>query len=134
MPFLPPLYKKHRNFFVAYTGLAFFHLGISLMALLWPERYDSPIFSEVYRYIPMWLWAGKGFLIFVLMFVGIYRDDINLGRLGIGLGLFFSLARGVLIELGAAQPGSGLLVWGFVALIHYVQMAEPDHNPLTQRA
>lgn len=126
MRLLPPLFRKHRNMVVATTATAFFHLLFGATHFLTPDRYsDSEVLNEAYRYIPESVWGWKGILIWLAMTVGAYTNRWTLTKLGLAVGMFFSLYRGFTIELAGYAPGAGIIVWGYIAMLHYVQIAEP---------
>lgn len=112
---------------VATTATAFMHLAFGVSHFVQPERYHDPAFTEVYRYIPEWAWGAKGILIWCLMTYGAYTSRWTVAKVGLGIGLFFALLRGVTLELAGLNGaiGAGAIVWVWIAVIHYVQIAEP---------
>lgn len=135
MRYLPRLSKTHPNFFVIFFALAVvFHLGMGLAQVLTPDRYFIASLERVYDVAPIRAWGCLNLVCFALMTIGAYwRFDV-FARIGLGLGCFFCLSRGLLIELGPGGPGGGLLVWVPMAVQHWVQMSEPQSNPLTARS
>lgn len=112
---------------VATTATAFMHLAFGLSHFIQPERYDDPAFLEVYRYLPEEVWGVKGILIWGLMTYGAYRNRWTVAKVGLGIGMFFALLRGLMLELTGLDGaiGAGAIVWVWIAVIHYVQIAEP---------
>lgn len=132
--FTPRLARTHPNFFLIFFVIAVvFHLGIGMSQLLTPERYLNPSLVEVYRFAPVQAWGATSVLCWALMTVGAYRRFDIFARLGIAIGFFLCLSRGLLIELGPGGVGGGLFVWIPMAAQHWVQMAEPQANPLTAK-
>lgn len=131
MRFAPPLFRSHPNFFIIFFTIGVvFHFGIGLSQVLAPERYDTPAL-ELVR--PIQLWGAAHLLCWALMAIGAYRWFHLYARLGLALGFFLCLTRGLLIELSGVAPGGGLFVWVPMAVQHFVQMAEPQTNPLTAK-
>jgi hypothetical protein len=131
--FWPRLFRSHPNFFVVYLATALLHLGFAVMNWLTPERFLAPTLDRVYWLMPRPLWAAASFAVWALLTAGAYWR-FALGRLGLMIGMSLMLLRGVLIELSDNPPGVGLLVWAFLAVVHYAQLAEPQSNPITSRA
>lgn len=125
MRLLPPLHRRHPNMVVSVTATAFMHLAFGISHILQPERYTDPSFDATFRYLPEWLWGVKGIIIWLLMTYGAYRNRWICAKVGLGIGMFFALVRGVTLEIGGGEPGAGLIIWGWVAVVHYVQIAEP---------
>lgn len=130
---MPALWKKHPNFFIVYFFTAtLLHLGMGVTQILSDERYFNPSLVRVYDVFPIHVWGWASLLVFALMFVGAYTNFALWGRLGLGIGFFLCLARGLLIEV-AAVSGAGIFVWGTIAAVHFTQLAEPQFNPITAR-
>lgn len=130
---VPKLWKQHPNFFIIYFVTAtVLHLGLAYTQYHDKERYMNLAFSKMYEFMSLELWALCSFITWFIMMVGAYHKFHIWGRLGLGLGLFLCLSRGLLIELGPGS-GGGMFVWFTVAALHYTQLSEPTHNPLTQR-
>lgn len=129
----PRLWMNHPNFFMTYFVTAtILHLGLSLTQILDKERYYNSAFSKVYELMSIEAWALCSFLVFLFMTIGAYRKFYFWGRIGLCLGLFICLCRGLLIELGPGS-GGGLFVWIPLAVFHFAQLSEPPINPLTKR-
>lgn len=133
MKLWPQLRSTHPNFFVVYAATAFLHLGFAVLNWATPERFAAPSLDRVYWLAPRPAWAAASFTVWALLTVGVYLR-FTLGRLGLMLGMTLMLVRGVLIELSDNPPGVGLLVWAFIAIVHWTQLAEPQTNPDSQRA
>lgn len=130
---IPKLWKQHPNFFVVYFITAVsLHLGLGITQFTDQERYSNPVFQKMFKIMPVDAWAWGSLLVFGLMTVGAYYQFHIWGRIGLGLGLFLCLARGLLIELGPGS-GAGIFVWLTVAGLHFAQLSEPPINPLTQK-
>lgn len=130
---IPQLWKTHPNFFIIYFATAVvLHIGMGLTHLVNPERYSNLAFAKVYEVAPRQIWGIAFLMVWLFMTIGAYRKFYFWGRLGLGLGLFLCLSRGLLIELGPGS-GGGLFVWIPLAVIHYVLMAEPTLNPLNKK-
>ena len=127
---LPGLARRHRNFFVAYAGLAWFHLLFGVSYLVDPGRYDVAFIERANRYIPSWAWGWSGVAIWAAMTVAVYREWWMAAKLAIGVGMFFALSRAAMIEASGGANGAAGLTWLFIALIHFVQMAEPPERVL----
>lgn len=125
MRLLPPLFRRHPNMVVATTATAFMHLAFGLTHFVQPERYQDEAFVEVYQYIPEWVWGVKGILIWLVMTIGAYTNRWVPAKIALGVGMFFALLRGITLEIGGGAPGAGAVIWVWVAVIHYVQIAEP---------
>lgn len=122
---LPPLFRRHPNMVVATTATAFMHLAFGIAHIIQPERFRDEAFDAVFRYLPEWVWGIKGIVIWALMTYGAYRNRWTVAKVALGIGMFFALVRGFTLEIGGGSPGAGAVLWVWVALIHYVQIAEP---------
>lgn len=131
---IPKLWSKHPNFFVIYFATATcLHLGMAVSQLFYQDRFMTTTFVEVYGFLPIEIWAFLSFLVWIFMTLGAYYKFHIWGRLGLGIGLFICLARGMLMELGP-QAGGGMFVWLTLSALHYTQLAEPPVNPLTEKS
>lgn len=131
--FIPKLWRTHPNFFIIYFATAcILHLGMGISQLTDAERYSNPAFAKVYEVQPTTVWGVASLAVWLLMTIGAYRNFTCWGRLGLSIGFFLCLSRGLLIELGPGS-GGGLFVWIPLAICHYVQLAEPTINPLTAK-
>ena len=132
MRWLPRLRWAHPNLFVALTVTALFHLVFGLMHLLMPEQFDAPHFRDVFLLLPQWLWGLKGVVIFLAIVYAMWTEKYMVARGALVVGMFFAIARGLLIELAPERVGAGgVVIWLFVAIMHWVQMSEPSTNPIT---
>jgi len=120
---LPPLFRRHPNMVVAVTATAFMHLAFGI-SHFFDGRYDDEAFRITFKYLPEWLWGAKGIFIWAIMTFGAYTNRWSLAKAGLSVGMFFALVRAFTLELGG-EPGAGATLWVWVAIIHYVQIAEP---------
>jgi len=123
---LPPLFRQHPNMVVATTATAFMHLAFGV-SHFFGGRYDGEAFRITFRYMPEWIWGLKGLFIWAIMTLGAYTNRWTLAKVGLGVGMFFALVRALTLEMGGA-PGAGATLWVWVAIIHYVQIAEPTEK------
>lgn len=130
---IPNLWKRHPNFFIVYFVTAtVLHLGLGLTQLLDKERYMNAAFVRMYDVMPLYAWAWLSLTVFAMMTLGAYYKFSTWGRLGLSLGFFICLCRGLLIELGPGS-GGGLFVWVPLAVFHFAQVSEPTINPMTAK-
>lgn len=129
----PDLWSQHPNFFLVYFATAVgLHLGIGLTQLIDQERFKVSTFERLYSVLPIEIWGFVSIGVWVLMTIGAYHNFARYGRLGLSVGLFVCIARGLLMEFSSASSG-GLFVWCTLAVFHYAQLAEPQSNPLTEK-
>lgn len=134
MSVVPRLWRSHPNFFIIYAVIAVvFHLGIGVTSFAMQDRYAAPSLDLVHQVAPLEVWGALHLAVFVLLTVGAYHRFDLFGRVGLALGFVLCLSRGMLIELSAHAPGAAIFVWVPMAVQHWVQMAEPQANPLTSK-
>ena len=130
---LPPLRYSHPNFFVVYAATAFFHLVFGLMHWLEPGRFAGPVYELCYWVMPVKAWGTASVLVWLLMTLGVFWS-FTYARIGLAVGFFLTLSRGLLIEMADPEAiGAGLLAWGLIAMQHLSQLREPPANPLSAR-
>lgn len=130
---VPKLWTNHPNFFMVYfTTAVIFHLGLGLTQLVEQDRYNNPSLSKVYDVLPVGAWGIGSLIVVAFMVLGFWYKFELWGWLGLGLGLFICLSRGLLIEISQAS-GGGIFVWGSFAIFHLSQLSEPPVNPLTAK-
>lgn len=96
------------------------------------EGYTNIAFAKLYNTAPVFVWATLSLIVFGLMTVGAYYKFHIYGRIGLSLGLFVCLSRGLLIQL-APKSGGAFFVWFTLSVLHFAQLSEPSTNPLTAK-
>lgn len=131
MTLLPRVSKTHPSMFFVLSALILHHLWMGLTQAAWPERYDNPSLSEVYRYIDRPTWVVGHLVVFGLVVVGAHVRW-SLVQVGLGLGLLMAACRTWLVELGD-MSGAGFGVWMVIIALHIGILMEPPLNPITAR-
>lgn len=128
---LPPLARRHLNFFIAATGLALFHLWFGVTQLFDPGRYSLSVHDRFYDYVSLEVWGVINLIVWAAMTTGTWTDRWWITRVGIGIGLAWSLTRLFLFEVTVSGPVGGAFGFYFLVIVmHYVQIAEPPKTPL----